>query len=358
MQDFNALLASAGVLPTGTILYSANAISKDGQFIVGNAKFDSDPAYIVRYSDQSAQPIYGFTSLSSLDDSIEQLSASRSCLMIQSANSSGSLLGYNQPINSRSSISGFGSGGPKAGGAAIQLSNDRLSILGGLAYLQQGCSQAQLEFPVVGALAIRINAVDGWGSRIFLEAGGWTAPTANFRFSRTYKNGADDISGTGTTSGDLFYGYGRVGAIIVDNSRDQVALSAEVSREWLSLDAYEETASPDNPFDAKVSSGQQALSSVKLRSQWSHTLNSCWDFTAWTSIAWGREDQNGLSAAVAGIGEVDRAQSSDLFWGEYGFRLGYNLDKFTSISVFANGTIANSDIESDVRAGLAVSSGF
>ena len=40
MQDLNDLLASAGVLPSGQIIYSANAISKDGQFIVGSGKFD------------------------------------------------------------------------------------------------------------------------------------------------------------------------------------------------------------------------------------------------------------------------------------------------------------------------------
>ena len=65
-QDLNSLLKSAGVLPAGTLLYSANGISSDGQFIVGSAKFDSDPAYIVRYFDGAGRTIAALTTTNSL----------------------------------------------------------------------------------------------------------------------------------------------------------------------------------------------------------------------------------------------------------------------------------------------------
>ena len=96
--------------------------------------------------------------------------------------------------------------------------------------------------------------------------------------------------GSGATHGDLSYVYGRVGAILVQNAVNQVVISAEGGHEWLDLQAYSEATGPENPFDASVSSGHQAINDVKLRSQWSHAFDDRWDFTAWSAIAWGQQD--------------------------------------------------------------------
>ena len=122
-QDLNSLLKSAGVLPAGTLLYSANGISSDGQFIVGSAKFDSDPAYIVRYFDGAGTTIAALTTTDSLYYSVDQLSTARLSLMIHQNALSALLLGSNEPLTNKSMVSAYGAAGSTSAGSYAQISN-------------------------------------------------------------------------------------------------------------------------------------------------------------------------------------------------------------------------------------------
>jgi hypothetical protein len=162
----------------------------------------------------------------------------------------------------------------------------------------------------------------------------------------------------GTTDSALYYVYGRIGALLVDNRSDQIVLTAEVGRETLRIQAFAETGSAKNPFEAYVASGSQTINDVKLQTQWSHKFNDRWGFTAYTAVAVGQVYGDGLAVAVTGIGSVNADERDAIVWGEYGLRLGYQLDRVTAMNVFINGTLAGADIESDMRGGISLTSGF
>lgn len=357
-QDLNNLLKSAGVLPAGTLLYSANGISSDGQFIVGSGKFDSDPAYIVRYFDGDGTTIAALTTTESLEDSVDQLSAARLSLMIHQNALSSLLLGSNEPLTTKSMVSAYGAAGSTSAGSYAQVSNGVFSIFGGLAYTEESYDHVEVNSALVAALAVRaeVGSIGGW--RMFGEAGGWGMPDASFVFSRDYSNGSGHAIGIGTSKGDLFYLYGRIGTVALETSTDQVVLSVEAAREALMLAGYDENPSAANPFEAEVASGHETLNTLKLRSQWSHRLYGDWDYTVWTALAWGRADVDGLDTSIAGIGHVTTSTPDNTIWGEYGARLGFKFDEHTSFNTFVDGVFAESDIGQSVHAGLSIRSDF
>src|SRR5262249_25473279 len=68
--------------------------------------------------------------------------------------------------------------------------------------------------------------------------------------------------------------YARGGIVLQGKPEDVFALTAEVDRSWLMSEAYAEAASSANPFDARVSSGTDAMNIAKLRMQWNHDFGS------------------------------------------------------------------------------------
>ena len=357
-QDLNNLLKSAGVLPQGTLLYTANGISSDGQFIVGSGKFDSDPAYIVRYFDGTGTTIAAMTTTDSLYDSVDQLSAARLKLMVHQNALSAPLLGSNEPLSNRSMVSSFGAAGSASAGGYAQISNGVITLFGGLAYAEEDYDQVKLGSALVAALAVRaeVGSLGGW--KIFGEVGGWGIPNASFAFSRDYINGSRQASGAGTTEGDLFYLYGRIGTVPLDTPSDQVVLSIEAAREGLRLAGYSENRSEANPFEADIDSGHEDLNILKLHSQWSHRLYGNWDYTLWTSLAWGRAGTDGFDTSIAGLGLVSASTPDSTLWGEYGARLGFKFNEHTTFNTFVDGVFAESDVGQSVHAGVSVRSEF
>jgi hypothetical protein len=357
-QDLNTLLKSAGVLPQGTLLYSANGVSSDGQFIVGNAKFDSDPAYIVRYSDGAGSTSAALTTIDALYGSIDQLSTARSKLMVHQNALSAPLLGSNEPLSSKAMVSSYGAAGSVSAGGYAQASNGVITLLGGLAYAEEDYGEASLSSALVAALAVRaeIGSIGGW--KFFGEVGGWGVPDASFAFSREYTNGPGQANGAGSTEGDLFYFYGRIGTLALDTQSDQVVLSIEAGREGLSLAGYDEKRSEANPFAADIDAGRESLNVLKLRSQWSHRLYGSWDYTLWAAVAWGSADSDGFDAEIAGLGLVSPSAPESPLWGEYGARLGFQVDEHTSFNTFVDGVFAESDIGQSIHAGVSVRSDF
>jgi probable HAF family extracellular repeat protein len=357
-QDLNMLLQTAGVLPQGTLLYSANGISTDGQFIVGSAKFDSDPAYIVRYFDGAGTTIAALTTTDSLYDSVDQLSAGRLSVMVHQNAISALLLGSNEPITNKSMISAYGAAGSASAGTYMQISNSVITLFGGLAYTEDDYAHADVNSSLVAALAIRaeFGHIAGW--KILGEIGGWGIPDGSFTFSRDYTNGAGRATGLGTSEGGLFYVYGRIGAVALDTQSDQIVLSFEAAHEGLKLTGYNEYQSEANPFEADIASGRQTLNSLKLRSQWSHKFYGDWDYTVWTALSWGSVDVDGLGTSIAGIGFVSPSTPDSTVWAEYGARFGFKFDEHTSFNTFVDGVFAESDVGQSVHAGVSIRSEF
>ena len=181
-------------------------------------------------------------------------------------------------------------------------------------------------------------------------------PDGSFQFSRDYSNGSGHATGIGTSEGDLFYFYGRIGAVALETQSDQVVLSVEAAHEGLRLAGYNENSSEENPFEAEVESGHATLNILKLRSQWSHRFYGDWDYTVWTALAWGRAGVDGLDASIAGIGVVSTSMLDSTVWAEFGARLGFKFDEHTSFNAFVDGVFAESDVGQSVHAGLSIRS--
>ncbi len=138
MQSLNSLLISAGVDMTEINLYSAYAISANGQFIVGGGDFDGyDRGYIVRYCDGGCPtgPVAGVTTAKSVVNSLNDLSDGRAGMMAQQHAFAVPMLGGDKPIDNTSEAGIYASAGSAAaGGYARYATGSGLALLAGVGY--------------------------------------------------------------------------------------------------------------------------------------------------------------------------------------------------------------------------------
>ncbi len=346
MQDLNTLLSSAGVNMSGIVLYNANAISSNGQFITGEGAFSGvGRGYLVRYYDG----VGGIGDPESVQHSINELGHARTGIMAQQQGFAMPLLGGDKPMGEESEIGVFGqAGSAQGGGYARFATSSGLAILAGVSYGQEDYDSAQIDNALMGALAVRyrVPGKDAW--RPFVEAGGWLAPQADMEFSRTYTNGAGTATGIGSTEGDISYLYGRAGVIFAPGRGEQLALSAELGRERLEVDAYSEELTATNPFEAHVSAGTDSMDLVKARAQWSMVLGHGFDATLWGAGVYGFNRDTDFTASVPGIGTLSPVEDEQTSWAECGARVGYALTAATTLDVFVNGVSGQKD-EIDTR---------
>jgi len=144
-------------------------------------------------------------------------------------------------------------------------------------------------------------------------------------------------TGVGNTNGDLSYVFGRAGAAFDLGGREQVVLSGEMGREWLTTDGYAEVLNAADPFNATVNGSTDRMDIAKARLAWSFPLGGSFDATLWGAAVYGFNNTNNLVANVTGVGTFIPVTDSSLFWGEYGARLGYALTDATTFDVFAEG---------------------
>ena len=224
-----------------------------------------------------------------------------------------------------------------------------------MSYGQEDYDSAQIDNALMGALAVRYLVPGPSAWRPFVEAGGWMAPEADLEFERTYMNNTRTATGIGNTEGDISYLYGRAGVLITLGRGEQLALSAELGRERLKVDAYTETLSATNPFEAQVDAGTDRMDLVKARAQWSVLLGQGFDATLWAAGVYGFNRDSELVASVAGLGALTPAVDDDTAWAEYGARVGYALNSATTLDVFVNGVSGESDdIDTRVHGGAGL----
>jgi probable HAF family extracellular repeat protein len=352
MKDLNILLSDAGVDMKGIILTNATGVSADGQFIVGSASLKAgERAYIVRYYDGTPA---GLTTPAAVQSSIDDLADTRLGLMAQHHGFAAPLLGADKPMESGNEAGVFASAGSAAGGGFMRYGfGQGFSVLAGLSYAKENYPDADLDHAFTGALALRyLYSSAGWWHP-FVEGGGWLAPNASLDFSRQYANGAGVATGTGYTSGDLTYLYARAGILVAPTRDDQVALSAEVGRERMSVDGYTEAVA-GNPFEAHVAPGTDTADLAKLRLQWSHRFTSTLDTTLWIAGVRAFNRESGLVAMVPGIGTLTPSALGDFNWAEYGARVGYKLTDATTLDLFVNGVSGSDGVDTRVHGGVGL----
>lgn len=356
VRDLNQLMSDAGLQMDGVVLYSASGISSDGQFIVGNAKFDTDPAYIARYSDGPDSKIAGVTTLAALQRSVNQLTDQRFRSMIQQNLTAAPLLGANQSLNSTSSMSIYGQINSTTLGSRAQLSDENgFTLMGGLAYQREDHDSGSIDGFSTAAVALRYVHLQSGALKPFFEVGGWWTPDAEVEFTRSYAN-ADGAGGaTALTNGDYLTAYARLGLVFDHDSTNQVALSIEAARQWMSLGRYAEASSSQNPFEASSSAGTDILDIARLRAQWTHDFTQTIDTTLWVGLAHSFSYSNGIDTVVAGVGLMSASNTHDnRTWAEYGARIGYKLNNLTTVDTFVNGIVSDFRADRDMQVGVSL----
>lgn len=367
MQSLSGLLTAAGVNLGGWTLIGANAVSANGQFIVGQEKDKANNAqpYLVRYIDPTVNPspsgppsappapvVAGVTSLASVQGSVDQTEGAREALMIQEHGLAAELLGENSPVGSGDEIGVFAQAGSAEGGAVGRIAyGDGITLLGGLAYQGDTLKGVEVDDALMGALALRYVYGPLGGVRPFAEIGGWSAPQANLTFTRTYANGAGMATGEASAQGSIDYLFGRAGAAFNPTLADEAALSVEIGGQWMRTGAYSEGLSPTNPFEAYASGATTALTIGKIRGQWTHDFTDSIDATVWAAAADALRTSTNLSIAVPGFGALAPTSAGRPVWIEFGARVGYRLTHDWTVDVFADGASGDASIGAAIHAG-------
>ena len=351
MQSIASLLTNAAVSTTGWTLHAAVAVSGDGQFIVGSG---TDPvgkteAYLVRYIDAtvatsttpSSSPLAGLTTVASVQSSVNQLNRQRQTLMVQQHGFAPALLGDNQRIVSPDDLGAYGSAGSSAGGASGRMERGPLTLLGGIGMASENYGSVSMSDAVLLAAKLRYlyPLEDRLG--LFGEAGGFVSQGGSYGFNRSYINGSGTATGTGHAHGAQEYGFVRLGVVWNATDDDEIAPSGEIGYQSLSTDAYDETLSGSNPFQAQVSGGVASMEVAKLRAQWTHKLTPTLDATLWGAVAQGFGATDNTTATVAGVGLLAPGVRRPLGWGEYGARATYRINDALSASAFVDGVTGN-----------------
>ena len=346
-----ASVANAVDATTGWTLHAAVAVSGDGQFIVGSG---TDPvgkteAYLVRYIDAtvatsttpSSSPLAGLTTVASVQSSVNQLNRQRQTLMVQQHGFAPALLGDNQRIVSPDDLGAYGSAGSSAGGASGRMERGPLTLLGGIGMASENYGSVSMSDAVLLAAKLRYlyPLEDRLG--LFGEAGGFVSQGGSYGFNRSYINGSGTATGTGHAHGAQEYGFVRLGVVWNATDDDEIAPSGEIGYQSLSTDAYDETLSGSNPFQAQVSGGVASMEVAKLRAQWTHKLTPTLDATLWGAVAQGFGATDNTTATVAGVGLLAPGVRRPLGWGEYGARATYRINDALSASAFVDGVTGN-----------------
>ncbi len=190
----------------------------------------------------------------------------------------------------------------------------------------------------------------------FAEVGGWYAPSGTYQFSRAYTNGAGMAVGTGSTSGEQSYVFGRAGLAFNVTPADELAFSGEIGRQTLDTAAYAEAISAGNPFNATVSSGQDRMTVGKVRGQWTHAFSPTFDATIAVAGARAFDYSSSLVATVAGVGTL-RPALRNPSWIEDSARISYRLTDIIRIEAFVNSVsgLDGGDTRVHVGGGLRIS---
>ena len=296
----------------------------------------------------------GLTSEREVQQSIDQLDASRRDIMANLHGFAAPLLGDNERIDAPSEVGDYASAGSGAAGSWGRAQfGAGLTLLAGIAYGEQGKASSRLSDAILIAAALRGTASLSERMRLFGQLGGVWSPSGDYRFTRTYANGAGTATGTGRSTGEQSYVFARAGLAFELPNADELALSAEYGRQRLKTKGYAETLSATNPFEAQFGKTRERFDIVKARVQYSHAFSDKLDMTATATLARSVNDQSSLAPIVAGFGIVTPVQNN-YTWGEFGLRVGWKLSDRLRLDAFTNAVVGPQEISDQAHFGAAL----
>ncbi len=244
-------------------------------------------------------------------------------------------------------------GGAFAGGVfGRQELGAGFALLGGIASVEEDYRAAALDGSALGAVALRYVRRNGvW--RPFAEIGGWRAPNTDIEFTRAYANGGGAAIGRASTEGSLSYLYARGGIAFAPRPADELAVFIEYGRERLKTDAYAETVSQENPFEAAFAAAADEIDIARVGARYTRAFSQRLDATFWAQAAAVTDRTSSLSAQVSGVGGFAPGDQDEPSWAEYGVRAGWRIGDRTTLDAFVSST-SGDGVGSNTQAGLAL----
>lgn len=275
----------------------------------------------------------GFTTFASVQESLDRLAAQRTAVATHLAATADLLLGVNQPFNAPSGaglLAAFGSA--TIGVQGRYNFNDRLTLLGGAAFVKQSVAGTEAGGAVLLAGAARYVLPARGMAQPFVEGGLYGSPSLALAFTRDYLNG----SGTGAASGALFGVYGRGGVVLNPAPADEVVLSASLAHNWLQVGAYSEAGGAGNLFPANIAAGTATGATAKAAAAWTRRLSDTLEFTLNGAVGAAFANSDVL-ATVDWVGPVVGSVGATPFF-QAGARLGWSPTPGTTIDGFVLAT--------------------
>lgn len=266
----------------------------------------------------------GFTTLSSVTASTDQLARQRQAIAAELIGTAQGLLGEGERFDAGSSISLFGSSSAAAGFKGRWEAGSGITVLGGAAIVNPDDDNVSVDTLALLAGAVRYTTPQStW--RAFGEVGLWGSPNVTADLSRSYLNVENIVSASGTVDGSLLSSYGRIGAVFAPDQANEIVLSARFTKAWLDLDGYSETATDRNLFAATVHGGTSSENIVSAEVAWSHQTEGRLDYTLSGAVGRIFADDKAVHASVDWVGDVS-GRARDQTFASAGGRIGVRLD--------------------------------
>jgi hypothetical protein len=289
----------------------------------------------------------GFTTIGSVQASIDQLATGRSAILRRVDTSSRLLTGGNQPLIAPDNLSAIGALGSDVFGVAGHFNlGSGFSLDGGGALLNQATTKSGVTGPLLSG-AIRYVQPGAEPIRPFGQAAFSLAPNLGMNFSRHYTDGMPSgATVTSSTSGSLFNAGVEAGVLFAPNLSNQIAFSGSLTHTALSVAGYSETLGETNLFAANVGSSTGSYDTVELGVAWTTAIAPTLDVTL--SAGLGKTfSHDPVTANVAFVGTFTSAAQDEVF-ASYGARLGWKFAPNMTADAFvlgSSGQISGTDIK-------------
>lgn len=299
----------------------------------------------------------GWTSLTSVNASLDQLSVARTGIVTHLNSTADLLTGGDQPLTTPDGVFVLGAVGSHTVGVGGQASlGDGFSLSAGVAAVGQDAGGVAVETVLLSG-ALRYLAPEASGApRWFGIAGLTGAPGMALDFTRFYEDGSDDgTSVTASTHGTMLTAYGEAGVLLEPDAQNSVTLSGAIAQTWLGIDGYSETFGPDNLFPVSVDSTEGTFTGLKAKASWTTTLTNDVDLTFSGAVGQTFASAD-FDADVAFVGTLPVSGTSEAF-AELGARVGWAINDTTRMDLFTTGSFG-AESGSHVQAGAGVKMQF
>jgi hypothetical protein len=280
----------------------------------------------------------GYTTDVAVRRSLDAVAEERRELIARSLAAAEPLLGLRDPLRGADDIAVFTSA-EGAGGVRTRIGlTDRLTFLGGIAYLPPGGGTVDAEGALLlgGALRYRQPIDTSWS--LFGEVGGWASPRLSATYQRLYANGDDPVSTTNRASATLLGAETRLGVALTPNDADEFSLSLRLARSRLGVASYAEDATAGNLFAARFSGRPTIADQADLTLSWTRQWTGTIDTTVFASFGRAFGNNTAVRARVDWVGKAEggwEAQTVAAAGARIGWRLsgGWTMDSEAGVSV-------------------------